>query len=134
MKAKQKDTLPPLPTNGVIRPWGSTALGVAGARVYNGKFRGESVVSFSISLPLLPLPAWRETERYLEEVARAYLFFLQKESQKKRDGVALGAISFRFDGLDLILSGAFCPFGKRTYRDLARLTLRKTGDIEEIRL
>ena len=134
MKRKQVKDLPVLPPPASVRSHGMSAFGAVGCCEYTGKFTEESRISYVIALPRIAMPDFGETQDALETAARHFLFFLQTESRKKRDGVIFGALSFRLEKTDLILSCAFCPFGQKTFQDVARLALTATGGIKTITL
>ena len=86
-----------------------------------GVFRGKSTVAYALDLSLLPKDPFRD------ELARAYLAFLEKESGRERDGVRYGALKIREAGGERILFAAFSPFSSREEVPVARFTLSPEG-------
>ena len=86
-----------------------------------GLFRGKSCVSYAVDLSFLPQDAFRD------DLARAYLSFLEKESGKERDEVRYGALKIGEENGEKTLFATFSPFSRREEVPVARFFLSPEG-------
>ena len=61
----------------------------------------------------------------------AFLLFLQEESKQEGE-LRFGGMDYFFSENRLILSYAFCPFGRRSFFPVLRLTLSPDGTLQRI--
>lgn len=98
-----------------------------------GRFKGESTVVYSFSLPDFKDENFQESAAFLEEVKKGYQHFLEKESHKKREGVYLGTLSYEVIGNLLTLFSSFAPFEEKEEKEVATLLFSETGKLVNIK-
>ena len=97
-----------------------------------GKFKGESTVVYSLTLPDLSKEEFQESLLFFEKIKENFLSFLEKESQKKREGVNLGTLSFQVKDNTLTLYSSYTPFEQKEEKAVAKIFFSPKGNITKI--
>ena len=97
-----------------------------------GKFQNRSTIAYSLS-PIPDFASNTEMALFAAKIEKAFLSFLDRESQKKHSGVLYGGIIWqKEENGAILLSSAFCPFERRLFSPQARIVVNKDGKIDSI--
>ncbi len=126
-KQKKQSSKPPIPLPEEITLSAvPTALGPMSRRRWSGKLMDKTTVSYSLTLPLLPIP---ESNLFLSQLRERYFRFLLAASQKKREEVWFGGLDWSLEGSHLVLTHSFSPFREKEWQVAAILKLSPEGAI-----
>ena len=126
MKKKQKKEKKNLPANKKAPPLSFFE------QKETGKFKGESTVVYSLTLPDLAKEEFQESRLFFEKIKENFLSFLEKESQKKQEGVNLGTLSFQTKDHTLTLYSSYTPFEQKEEKAVAKIFFSPKGNITKI--
>ena len=122
---------PPSLSQGSLHAWGKSPGGEVSYWEWTGKITDRKTVCYRIRLPHFSLPDFPPTWDFFVQLRDAFLLYLQEESKQEGE-LRFGGMDFFFSENRLILSYAFCPFGRRSFFPVLRLTLSPDGALQRI--